>query len=123
MDADDSLLVEAMLQTEVFCNQVEAAANRSLPLSELEELRLKISQCRGALRELQSKYDDDELTVNNTVVCADFRNLVTSLLWVNFFARHVLDRRLYRKLVQIESTFTYLLITRKRTPQNRDDKF
>ena len=122
MDADDALLVELMLQAEVFCNRVEAVAKKSLPHSELEELRLKIGQCRGALAELQRKYEDDQLTITKTTICAEFRNLVMSLLWVNFLARNAVDRRLYRKLVQIESGFTYLLITRKRTAQNRDDK-
>ena len=115
MDAEDSLLVELMLQAEVFCSQVEAAASkRSLPGSEMEDLRLKISQCRGALAELQGKYESDQLTLANPGACADFRNLVISLLWVNYLAGSAVDRRLYRKLVQIESTFTYLLITRKR---------
>lgn len=49
MDAEDSLLVELMLQAEVEA----AAAKRSLPGSEMEDLRRKISQCRGALAELQ----------------------------------------------------------------------
>ncbi len=116
MDAEDSLLVELMLQAEVFCSQVEAAAaKRSLSGSEMEDLRLKISQCRGALAELQDKYEADQLTITNPAACADFRNVVTSLLWVNYLAGSAaVDRRLYRKLVQIESTFTYLLITRKR---------
>ena len=115
MDAEDSLLVELMLQAEVFCSQVEAAAaKRNLPGSEMEGLRLKISQCRGALAELQDKYEADQLTIANPAACADFRNLVISLLWVNYLAGSAVDRRLYRKLVQIESTFTYLLITRKR---------
>ena len=114
MNADDLLLVELMLQADLFCNQTEAAAKKKLPAAEMKELRLKISQCRGALAELQEKYENDQLSIANTAVCADFRNLLISLQWAGFLARGSLDRRLFRKLVQIESGFTYLLITRRR---------
>jgi hypothetical protein len=114
MDPDDSLLTDLMLQADVFCAQAEAAGKKTLSSAEMEDLRLKISQCRGALSELQGRYEKDQLTITNAAVCADFRNLVMALLWLSFLARDVIDRRLFRKLVQIESSFTYLLITRKR---------
>lgn len=110
---DDALLVELMLQAELFCTHVEAAGKKVLPISEVYTLLLKISQCRGVLTQLQAKYDCDKLTIDDALVCADFRTLVMSLLWVNFFARQFIDFRLFRKLVQIESGFTYLLIGRK----------
>jgi len=59
----------------------------------------------------------DELTIEDPLVCADFRTLVMSLLWVHFFARKFTDFKLFRRLVQIESGFTYLLAGRK----NRSD--
>src|SRR4051812_44280865 len=111
MDAEDSLLLELMLQAEMFCSQIEGAGKKVLPLGEMHLLSLKVSQCRGALRELQEKYDNDELTIGNSTVCATFRNALTSLLWANFLGRSLVDRKLFRKLVQIESGFTYLLIT------------
>jgi hypothetical protein len=74
---------------------------------------LKISQCRGALTQLQAKFENDKLTIDDALVCADFRTLVMSLLWVNFAGRLLIDFKLFRKLVQIESGFTYLLIGRK----------
>ena len=114
MDIDDSLLPELMLQAEVFCAQAEGAGEKTLSSAAMEDLRLKISQCRGALAELQGKYEADQLTITNAAVCADLRNLVISLLWLSFLARNIIDRRLFRKLVQIESSFTYLLITRRR---------
>ncbi len=110
---DDALLVELMLQAELFCAQVEAAGKKVLSVPEVHTLLLKISQCRGALNQLQTKYDSDELTIDDALVCADFRTLVMSLLWVQFLARQFIDFRLFRKLVQIESGFTYLLIGRK----------
>jgi len=109
----DALLVELMLQAEVFCAQIEALGKKKLPLSEMHALQLKISQCRGALTQLQAKFDNDELTIDDASVCADFRTLVMSLLWVHFVSRQIIDFKLFRKLVQIESGFTYLLIGRK----------
>ncbi|HEY1583699.1 MAG TPA: hypothetical protein VGF73_11435 [Chthoniobacterales bacterium] len=113
MDEQDSLLLELMLQAEVFCSQVEAAAKKTLSIPEMCELSLKISQCRGALYHLQDKYESDQLTITDSTVCADFRQLMMAILWVNFLGSAVIDARLYRKLVQIESGFTYLLISRR----------
>jgi hypothetical protein len=114
MDEETSLLVELMLHAEIFCNEVEAAAKKTLSVEEMCELSLKLSQCRGALGELQTKYESEILRIADPAVCADFRNLITSLLWANFLGRQVITLRLYRKLVQIESGFTYLLITRRK---------
>lgn len=106
------LLVELLLQADLFCNQVEALGRKALSRSDMEALALKISQCRGILSHLQQLYDDDKLAVTDPETCANFRNLVMSLLWVNFLGRELIDRKLFRKLVQIESTLTYALITR-----------
>lgn len=113
MSEDTTLLAEMMLQAEVFCSQIEARAQDSPQTAEQDELRLKISQCRGALAELQSRHDVDKLMISNPWVRADFRSLVMSLLWVAFRAGPLIDSKLFRKLVQIESGFTYLLITRR----------
>jgi hypothetical protein len=101
-----------LLQADLFCNRVEALGRKQLSRPDMDALSLKISQCRGILAHLQQLYDDDKLAVTDPETCADFRNLVMSLLWVNFLAREVIDRRMFRKLVQIESTFTYVLVTR-----------
>jgi hypothetical protein len=106
------LLLELLLQADLFCNRVEALGRKQLSRPDMDALSLKISQCRGILAHLQQLYDDDKLAVTDPETCADFRNLVMSLLWVNFLAREVIDRRMFRKLVQIESTFTYVLVTR-----------
>jgi hypothetical protein len=111
-DEGSLLLVELLLQTDLFCNRVEALGRKQLSRPDMDALSLKISQCRGILAHLQQLYDDDKLAVTDPETCADFRNLVMSLLWVNFLAREVIDRRMFRKLVQIESTFTYVLVTR-----------
>jgi hypothetical protein len=110
MKEDTALLAEMMLQAEVFCSQIEARAQDSPRTAEQDELRLKISQCRGALAELQGWYDKNKLMVSNPWVRADFRNLVMLLLWVAFWAGTLIDFKLFRKLVQIESGFTYLLV-------------
>ena len=112
MEEGTALLVELLLQADLFCNRVEALARSQLSRSDLDALRLKISQCRGILTHLQQLYENDTLAIRDPETCADFRNLVISLLWVNFLGRDLIDRKMFRKLVQIESSFTYALITR-----------
>lgn len=112
MTEESALLAEIMLQSAVFCAAVEeAAAMRSLPDTVINPLRLKISQCQGILAQLQEAYESDQLEVTDPAVCASFRHLVMSLLWVNFLGRDVIDYPMYRKLVCIESSLTYALIT------------
>ena len=61
--------------------------------------------------QLQTYHDEDQLMIANPSVRSDFRTLIMSLLWVAFRARTLVDYKLFRKLVQIESGFTYLLIS------------
>jgi hypothetical protein len=110
MSDETALLAEMMLHAEMFCAQIEGRAQDRPRNSEQDELRLKIGQCRGALAQLQTYHDADTLQISNPSVRADFRSLVMSLLWVAFRAGSLVDFKLFRKLVQIESGFTYLLI-------------
>lgn len=110
MTEEVDVLVEIMLQAEVFCASVESNTTK-LPRIENEELRLKISQCRGTLKELQAAFDENELHFASRRIRGMFRHLVMSLLWLSFIGGRLIDRRLYRKVVQIESSFTYLLVT------------
>ena len=112
MADDTSLLAEMMLQAELFCAQIETATKESARSSEGDELLLKISQCRGALAQLQKHYEEESLTIENATACAVFRHLVMCLMWVGFRAGSSVDFKLFRKLIQIESGFTYLLINR-----------
>ena len=114
MTNETQLLPELMLQSDLFCTHVEALSRNRLSPSDTDALRLKINQCRGILLHLQELYEEDKLEVADPETCADFRNLMMSLLWVSFLTRELIDRRMFRKLVQIESTFTYALITRPR---------
>ncbi len=109
-EENTALLSELMLQAEVFCASIEEAILRLPTANDVDELRMKISQCRGALAVLQRFYEKDLLTVENAMVSGTFRQLIMSLLWVSFQAGGVVDRGLFRKLVQIESGFTYLLL-------------
>ena len=112
---EDALtLAELLFHAERFCLRVESAMADSAGTSaeEIEELRLKISQCRGLLSLLQQFYEDDKLTIQNPAARGNFRVLVLTLMWVAFRARHALDYRTFRMLVLIESSFTYLLIMR-----------
>jgi hypothetical protein len=114
MTENDKLLLELMLHSELICTRLEAAGKKALALADMHLLSLKISQCRNAIAQLQSRYETDDLTIEDDQTCADFRTAVISLMWSSFIARHLLDRKLFRKLVQVESGFTYLLISRHR---------
>ncbi len=110
MSEETQLLAELMLQAAIFCSRLESLSIDKLPRGERSELRLKIAQCRGALENLQGLFDEDELTIANPRVRSTFRQLVISLLWATFQAGPSIDRKLFRKVVQIESGFTYLLL-------------
>ena len=112
MDDQTNLLAEMMLHAEVYCGEIENLAKNLVTTSNSDELRLKISQCQGALSQLQSYYDENSLSIHDPRVAASFRSLVMSLLWVTFRAGSLVDYKLFRKIVQIESGFTYLLISR-----------
>jgi hypothetical protein len=109
---DTETLAELMLHAEQFCSKVEDATKDVAPISEEKELRAKIGQCRTQLAYLQEIFNDGKLSVENPAVRADFRQLIIALLWVAFYARRVIDFRIFRMLVRIESGFTYLLVSR-----------
>ena len=112
MTEDTETLAELMLSAEQFCSKVEALIEDRAPARENEEVRLKISQCRAMLQHLQEVFDEDNLTIESHSVRADFRHLIMALLWIAFHAREIIDYKLFRKLVIIESSFTYLLVCR-----------
>ena len=56
-------------------------------------------------------FNDDELTITNAAVRGNVSHLVVTLLWIAFLGRRILDRKLFRMVVMIESSFTYLLNT------------
>jgi hypothetical protein len=106
---DAETLAELMLHADQFCSSVEAATKDVAPNPEQEELKTKLGQCRAQLAHLQNVFDEDKLKIENPAVRADFRHLVMALMWVAFYARTAIDFKTYRRLVMIESSFTYLL--------------
>ena len=109
---DTPTLAELLFLAERFCLRSEAeAAARPRSNEEAEELRRKLEHARGLVGLLQQAFDRNELSVRNATVCANFRLLMVALLWIAFYARDVVDHRLFRTLVLIESRLTYLLIT------------
>jgi hypothetical protein len=112
MDDETSLLAELMLQAEMFCSGLDSSADDMAKLPDGDEFRLKISQCRGFLSQLQERYDEDKLDIDDPLTTATFRQLIMCLMWVAFRAGGFVDYKLFRKLVQIESGFTYLMISR-----------
>ena len=112
MTDDASTLSELMLSADQFCSKIESIAQDLAPTREQEQLRLKVAQCRMVLGQLQRFFNENTLTVDNPSVRGDVRHLVTALLWIAFHARSNIDYKLFRKLVMIESSFTYLLISR-----------
>jgi hypothetical protein len=109
MKEDTETLAELMLHADQFCSKIEAAMNDVAPNPEQAELRIKIGQCRAQLAYLQNVFDENKLKIENPAVRADFRHLVMALMWIAFYARAAIDFKTYRRLVMIESSFTYLL--------------
>ena len=112
MSEDTKTLIELMLHAEQFCSKVDEATKDVAPIAEDGELRVKIGQIRNQLTELQEIFNDGKLSIENPRVRADFRQMVTALLWVAFYARSAINFKIFRMLVRIESIFTYLLVSR-----------
>ena len=112
MKEDTEILAELMLHADQFCSKVEAAIKDVAPIAEEKDLRTKIGQCRNQIAYLQEVFNEGKLSIENPRVRADFRQLVTALLWITFYARSAIDFRKFRMLVRIESVFTYLLVSR-----------
>jgi hypothetical protein len=112
MKEDAETLAELMLHAEQFCSKVEEAIEDAPPIADRGELRLKIGQCKNQLAYLQEFYNAGNLSIENAEVRAIFRQLVTALLWIAFYARSVIDFRTFRMLVRVESGFAYLLVSR-----------
>lgn len=108
MEDDTGLLTELMLHAEILCARL--AADHPAEPKPSSETELKINQSRAALSELQSFYEADELSIRHPPTLASFRRLVMSLMWASFYAGSRVNNKLYRKLLQIESGFTLLLI-------------
>ena len=113
MKDDTDTLAEMMLHAEQFCSKVKEATEDVAPIAERSELRIKIGQIRNQLASLQELFNEGKLTVENPTVRADFRQVIIALLWVAFYARSAIDYRTFRRLVLIEASFTYLLMSRK----------
>jgi hypothetical protein len=112
MNEDTHTLAELMLHTDQFCSRIEEAIKDVAPIAEEQELRLKIGQCRNQIASLQELFNERKLSIENPRVRADFRELVMALPWIAFYARSAIDFRIFRRLVRIESGFTYLLVSR-----------
>lgn len=112
MSEDTKTLPELMLSADRFCFNVEQAMKDVAPIPEEQELRTKIGQCRNQLAYLQEVFNEGKLTIENPRVRADFRELVTALLWIAFYARTAIDFKTFRMLVVIDFSFSYLLATR-----------
>lgn len=108
MSDETTLLSELMLHAQLFCSR-GSWCQATAEVARTRGTAAEISQCRGALAQLQTRFEDDELSIRSRSVAADFRHLVMGLLWVSFQTGSIVDRRLFRKLIQIESGFTYLL--------------
>jgi hypothetical protein len=100
-----------MLRSELFCSSIENRLHDLGPTEAFKEARLKIAQCRNALANLQSFFNEDELTIANGKVRADTRFLIMGMMWVAYHARDAMDFKTFRMVVLVESAFTFLLIT------------
>lgn len=111
MSEETLTLTELMLHAEQFCSRVEGIS-KDRNNQEWDELRMKIAQSRSLLAELQTIYDNDQLSIENALVRAHFRHLIMALMWIAFRGRHEISFKVFRMLVRIESGFTYLLIAK-----------
>jgi len=122
MNEDASTLVELMFRAEQFCLRVEKGIDASMERQERDQLRLKISQCRGLLARLQAIFEDGDFSMGNAAVRGNLRYLILALLWIAFYAREILNYKIFRMVVNVEATYTYLLNTRWPTePTDRVD--
>ena len=112
MKEETETLADLMFHAEYLCSKIEQATMDGAPIAQRNELRLKIGQCRNQLAYLQEFYNAGNLSVENAEVRAIFRQLVTALLWIAFYARSAIDYRTFRRLVVIEHGFAYLLASR-----------
>lgn len=118
MAEDTETLFELMLTVDRFCSGVSSKL-QDCSTGEREELRLKLGQCIGAIARLREIYECDQLTVADSTVCAEVRQLILALMWVSFYARDIIDRRTFRLLVTIEAAFSYLLSDNFRSSTNK----
>jgi len=106
---DIETLFEILLSADRFCSSVEISSLDIVRAGEYAELRSKLLQCRAMLQRLQKHYENDELTIQSSSIRDQFRHLLICMMWIAFYARSVIDRRAFRRLVVIESAFTHLL--------------
>jgi len=112
MNQETELLAEMMLHSAQFCSKTDALSARITNKKELGEFRLKLGQARNILERLQQSYNDEALDVSSKTVMEEFRQLVIALFWVGYYVREFSDFRLFRMLISIEASFTYLLLKR-----------
>jgi len=108
---DTAILVEMLLSSERFCSTLDGLAADVGP-NDSVEIRLKLSQCRAVLKQLQAQYEKDELTIASKSIRDAFCHAILLMMWAAFYARSVVDFKTFRGLVTIESSFNYLLSSR-----------
>ena len=101
-----------MLAAERFCVAIETRNKQASASAGQRELKAKIGLCRTQLAYLQELFEQDQLFIENPLVREGFRHLIIALMWVAFYSREVVDFRLFRRLVLMEGSFSYLLASR-----------
>ena len=101
-------MTELINRAETFCSKVEAKLVDVAPLPSHEqvELRGKLGLCRNEIEHLRGL---GNLSIENVHVRIGIRHLIIGMMWLAFYARSAMDFKLYRMLLTVESTFTYLL--------------
>ena len=112
MNQDTELLAEMMLHSAQFCSKADALSAQIGDKKELDQFRLKLGQASNIVERLQQSYNNEALDIGSKTVMEEFRQLVIALLWVGYYVRRFSDFRLFRMLVSIEASFTYLLLKR-----------
>jgi hypothetical protein len=86
------------------------AGKRVAIQADREELFLKIGQGRALVSELQAAFDQDRLSMENVLICEEFRCLILTLHWVAFYGRTVIERSAFKKMMLLEAGLSRLLI-------------
>ncbi len=107
MNEETEDLAAVMLQADRFCSKIEAAI---VATPSREELWLKLNQARALLADLQLAYNGDKLSIQNAATRAGFLSLITTLQWVSFHARDIIDFKTFRMLVMVQWGFSSALM-------------
>lgn len=110
--SDGETLAELLFHAERFCSEIQRFSLDIADPSDQREFHVKLGQCKNLQTRLQNAFNEDKLNLSDAEVRGEFRQMVIAALWITFYTRRLIDRRLYRMVVNVEAGFTFLLTQR-----------